>query len=204
MRLLGITGRAKSGKDTVGEYLQKAHQYKQYAFADPIKKAAHEMFGIPLEAFYDQSLKEIIIPEWGFTPRKILQLLGTEAGREIFDNDMWVKRGEIEWNNLKKEYSNIITTQEITLHTKMAFEAPIRIPSGLVITDIRFENEAAMIRRRGGKVLHMYRDDLEEIETHVSEAGIKMHDDDYIIDNNGSLADLVNIVDNMIEILQYD
>jgi hypothetical protein len=171
LKLIGMTGKARSGKDTAAEYLKNRHRFHTYAFADPLKKAAAEMFGIPLDMFYDQSVKEKIIPEWGFSPRQIAQLLGTEGGRKLFREDIWVKRAELEWKTFQRctnpEYMN-----------------------GMIITDLRFENESKMVRDLGGYVIHIHRKDAVKVNEHESENGVEVFVGDYVIDNNGSFDDL--------------
>lgn len=178
-KLFGLAGLARTGKDTIGNYMGGIHNFHSYAFADPIKKAAHEMFGIPLEYFYDTSNidREIIIPEWGYSPRQITQMLGTEGGRDLFRKDIWVKRGEIEWQN---------------------FCDGDPIQYGMVFTDVRFENEAKMIRENGGIILHVFRDNASKINSHISEAGIKVGEEDKTIYNNGTIQQLCDIIDSII------
>lgn len=172
MQLVGLTGRAKSGKDTVGEYLKNAYGFEAYAYADPLKRAASEMFGIPLDDFYNQSVKEVPNKFWDMTPRYILQILGTEGGRDLFRKDIWTKRAEMEIRNQCDKQA-----------------------TGLVITDVRFENEAKQIRESGGKVVHIYRPDAEDVEAHSSESGVKISNEDAIINNSGTLQDLYTSVD---------
>jgi len=169
-KLIGLAGKARSGKDTVGEYLRDEYDYTLYAFADPIKQAASKMFGIPLKDFYEGD-REKVIPFWGFSPREILQKLGTEAGRDVFRKDIWLLRGMQEWDN----FSDGV---------------------GLIITDVRFENEATMIREKGGQVVHIIRDDATQVSEHVSESGVAIEENDIVIYNNDSLNDLyINVSD---------
>lgn len=180
-KLFGIAGLARTGKDTIAGHMKRVWNYHTYAFADPIKKAAHEMFGIPLNYFYDDSTKEDLIPEWGFSPRQITQILGTEGGRELFRPDIWTKRGEIEWNNFRQENKN---------------------KSGMVFTDVRFENEAEMIRGLGGTIIHVIRDNAVGVNSHKSEDGIHVDIyNDVQIFNNSTIEDLIKRVDRIITTL---
>ena len=177
MQLIGLTGLAKSGKDTVGDYLKKDYMFQSYAFADPLKRSASEMFGIPLEDFYDQSKKEIVNKDWGYTPRNILQILGTEGARELFRKDIWTRRAELEIRRMCDEHCH-----------------------GVVVTDVRFENEATMIRESGGVVVHIQRD-VVAVESHKSENGVNVHGSDIVIDNNKTIEDLFTKVDGMMLVL---
>jgi Deoxynucleotide monophosphate kinase len=191
VKLLGIAGKARSGKDTIGEYMRDEYDFKLYSFASPIKEAASKMFGIPLHVFYDgEHDREEVIPYWGFSPREILQKLGTECGRDVFRKDIWLKRGLHEWENFKNDY-------EIYMESKPS--SPTY--SGMIFTDVRFDNEADAIRERGGKIIHIIRDAAETVSEHTSEACIIMDSDDIVVYNNDSLEDLyINISDIMVNI----
>lgn len=189
MQLIGLSGAARSGKDTVGEFLETQFDFKRYAFADPLKRAAHEMFGIPLIEFYEGD-REIVNEFWGFSPREILQLIGTECGRQVFRNDIWVKRAEMEWNNHQQYVNNVLPE---TFGTVEGFR-------GMVITDVRFENEAKFIREMGGTVLHVERPGFVGevgVANHASEAGYSDDLKDHIVVNDGTLEQLYTKVENI-------
>ena len=178
LTLIGITGKARSGKDTVGNYIKGMHNFNTYAFADPIKKAASIMFGIPLDYFYDDEHKERIVSQWDLSPRQIMQTLGTEGGRDLFRQDIWVKRGEIEWAN---------------------FCANNQYRSGLIFTDVRFENEAEMIRLNGGHIIHIERENVTKVNEHISEQGITFNLKDIVIHNDKTKEDLFKRVDDIMK-----
>jgi Deoxynucleotide monophosphate kinase len=191
LKLLGIAGKARSGKDTIAEYMRDEYMYQLYAFASPIKEAASKMFGLPLHVFYDgEHDREEVIPYWGFSPREILQKLGTECGRDVFGKDIWLKRGIQEWENLKKYHEEYMKTNPQKHYY-----------SGMIFTDVRFDNEADAIREHGGKIIHVLRDNTESVSEHTSEAGINMNSNDIVVYNNDSLEDLyINISDIMVNI----
>ena len=137
----------------------------KYSFADPLKQACAAMFGIPLEDFYDDDKKEIVNEFWGFSPRQMAQLLGTEGGRQLFRNDIWIKRAEIFVNNLAPSCK-------------------------VVIPDVRFENEAEFVRNNGGFIIHVKRQGVKPVSSHSSENGIWVEENDIMIENNGSLKEL--------------
>ena len=58
MRIIGLVGAYKSGKDTVGQYIVDNYNGTRYAFADKLKKVCSDVFGIPLENFNDPALKD--------------------------------------------------------------------------------------------------------------------------------------------------
>ena len=168
--LIGISGKAGAGKDTLGKYLCDEYRCMHYYFAKPLKEGAKIMFGLSDEQIEN---KEKVIEPWGISPRKIYQLLGTEVGRGI-DVNVWVKNAEMF----------------------------VRSVAGftVVITDVRFDNEAFWIRNRGGVVINIVRDQDDIVEKrHSSEGGLKPDNIDLTIHNNGSIEDLCNEVTYMIQ-----
>lgn len=178
INLIGVTGKIGAGKDTVALHLAQ-YGYQQYAFADPLKEAAAQMFGIPVWEFYDRELKEQIHPFWKITRREILQKFGTECARHVFYDDFWIRRASMHINTI----------------TDVKEDPTSLVPLNMIITDVRFENEGDWIRKRGGMVVHVMRPDTDGISvsenydssTHASEMGLAPRPEDIIIDNTGSL-----------------
>ncbi len=167
--VIGIHGPLNGGKDTIANYLQYVfeHRFERYAFALPLKEACRAMFGFTKEQLEDRVLKETIDPFWNFAPRRAMQLLGTEYGRNMLRDDLWIKRAELEVEkNLKNGH-------------------------GTIITDVRFENEAGWVRSRSDAILiyievpGLVRD---ERYNHASEAGISRAPTDIIVINDKSLG----------------
>lgn len=172
IKLIGLAGPARSGKDTAGHYLKQRLGIETYALASPIKVTINEFFGWD-ERHSDGELKEVVDPVWGCSPRKAYQLFGTEFGRSIRP-DLWLHMAKVRFNEL----------------------------GGLIVTDIRFENEAQWIRQAGGTIIHVQRDDCESILSHASEAGIEVHPDDWVAPNNGSHNDLYDILEEILSLLR--
>lgn len=153
--LIGIHGPLNGGKDTVANYIQAIfpEKFGRYAFASPIKQATTVMFGFSQAQLEDRVQKEAIDPFWGFTPRKAMQLLGTEYGRQMLNDRVWIMRAELEH---KKNTS---------------------ADRGTIITDVRFENEAEWIRSQPNSMLiYLKVPGLERDEkyNHASESGINL------------------------------
>jgi hypothetical protein len=161
--IIGFAGKATSGKDTAGTYFIDNYQFLHYYFAKPLKEGAKIMFGLTDEQVLN---KEKIIEPWGKSPRQIYQLLGTEVGRGI-DTNVWVKNAQMFIKNA--------------------------CGRSVVITDVRFSNEALWIREQGGVVVYIERDQptIEEFG-HSSENGLVDDDIDIYIDNDGTIEDLHN------------
>jgi len=180
MRLIGIAGAAGSGKDTIAERLAVAHGYVRYGFADPIKQACKIAFGLTDADLNDRARKEAPNERlMGKSPRQIMQWFGTELGRNMIHSDIWIHRAQHEWDELVRDALVIMAT-------------------GMVIPDVRFENEAEFIRRNGGQVWHVLRAHTQSVHEHISESGVDTHETDIVFLNDGTIADLRRSVDRAV------
>lgn len=166
--MIGISGKARSGKDTTAQILVESAPdiFETYSFAKPIKVVCAMLFNWNEDHLYGD-LKEVVDPVWGITPRYAKQTLGTDWGRNLINRDIWIKYAE--------EYSK---------------RYPDKV---LVVTDVRFENEADFIRNSGGTIVHIKRQELDQINgvaNHESEAGVATKLSDIVITNDGTLEEL--------------
>ena len=83
--LIGLTGPAGVGKDTVGSFLALLN-YRRYAFAGPLKEA---LAAVGIHEPADRLLKEELLPGRSYSFRKAAQTLGTEWARNL-DPDFWM------------------------------------------------------------------------------------------------------------------
>jgi hypothetical protein len=164
-RLIGLHGAARSGKDTVGQMLADSFNVGRISFAEPIRNALRGMLGLTDEHFHG-SLKEVVIPWLGKSPRQLMQTLGTEWGRGLINPDIWLLLAQRSVDDYQEQGRSV------------------------VITDVRFENEADLIRAMGGQVWHIHRPNVQQVAAHASESGIAFLTGDRRIDNNSSLEDL--------------
>lgn len=161
--VIGISGKARVGKDTAAQFLIAHTGGYRYSFADPIRRMLAAGLGIDMGDPYWQANKEEVIPALGRSPRYLMQTLGTEWGRDLIAQDLWV----------------ILAKQTL-----------LRLGPGMVIPDVRFETEAAWIRSIGGRILHLTRPNASPVEAHSSEAGIITDGNDIQVVNSGSLEEL--------------
>lgn len=177
--LLGLAGSMGSGKTTVADHFAREHGFHgPLNFADPLKDALCAMLGVDRDAL--EVLKRSNDPVFaGRSVRYALQTLGTEWGRQNIAPDVWLRL-------MDRHLGQIESWQPC--------------PAGMVIADIRFENEADFIRARGGIVIHVRRDlqDDEQASTHISEFPVAIHEDDFTLRNDGSLQDLYRAADNLV------
>lgn len=168
MRLIGIAGPARSGKDTVAEIL-RAERWVTIAIADPLKAMMRAGLGSDI---YDGDKEQPI--EWlGISPRELDQTLGTEWGRNMINRGLWI----------------MLTERRIQGMAQVAGEE-----LNIALTDVRFENEAEWIRAHGGAIWHLVRGDRPSVRAHSSEAGIGMEPEDQVIYNDGTIDDLIYAV----------
>ena len=173
--LIGITGKAGSGKDTVGDAIQADFgvQVNRHSFAEPLKEMLAELLQVPFEMLDGKTEKsrewrEKPLRKLGKSPRELLLTLGTEWGRDMVHEDLWVI---------------------------MAGQRFDRLETGAYFTDVRFPNEAEWIKARGGVVIELRKLDAADFSTaavgHASEAGVPHYCVDAVVSaRHGDLLDL--------------
>ena len=123
------------------------------------------------------------------TPRKLLQILGTECGRQIIHPNIWV-------NALFADY---VQVADLQLKGRKGNLMHNKNQSNWIITDVRFPNEAQAIKDRGGILIRINRDNgtrAIDVNAHLSETALDDYDGfDYVIDNDSdSVRDLIDKV----------
>ncbi|ARU23029.1 membrane protein [Ralstonia solanacearum] len=179
--LIGLAGPAGVGKDTAAGYLRAAHSFRQIAFADPIRAMLLAAFPTLERRDFEHGRKEEILPDLNKSPRQLMQLLGTEWGRNLVHPEIWVRLAE-----------DTVVAEHVTLGR------------ALVVSDVRAENEAAMIRKYRGVVAHMHRKAAPRVSAHSSEAGISVQPGDHVIHNDDRPEALFEALDALIESLQFE
>lgn len=167
---IGLVGYSQSGKDTVADILVKNYGYTRVAFADKIREF---LYGLnPMVACsptgYLQDLVNLV--GWDAAKqepqvRRLLQDLGNSA-RKTIDENVWVTLA----------LGNIDVNQRV------------------VITDVRFENEAMMIKLMGGQLWRVKRVGVGPVNDHVSESELEGYKVDQIFVNNGTIEDLEALI----------
>lgn len=199
--LITLTGPAGAGKDTVADILQSHLGFSRLAFADALRAEICAAFSLEPVYLSARSTKEQPMPALALrrcrdnafiarvaslhgvtgmrddfltaprSPRQILQWWGTEYRREQ-DPDYWIN--------------------QVDLHLGAGqFDLVRRI----VVTDTRFDNEAAMLRAHGGIVWAITRPGHEVAPgAHVSETDGERFAPDVTIANTGTIDDLRELV----------
>ncbi len=95
--MIGLAAKARSGKDTVAAMLLEHPEVAAYALADPLKEGCQALFGLTDQETWSDEAKELIIPDWGMSPRQMFQRAGTEWLRDHTANH-WLMRAERQLN----------------------------------------------------------------------------------------------------------
>jgi len=161
--LIGLAGRAGSGKDTVGAILRMNHGFTLVSFAYPIKEMICGLLGVPMSQWEDREWREKKLPIFDRSPRYLAQTIGTEWGRNCVSPDLWLNLALVNVEDFGR----------------------------LAITDVRFDNEAKQIQWLGGVIIQVNRlaSDGADIG-HDSEVGIKDISDVIVLNNYGTVIDL--------------
>lgn len=178
-----MMGYAMVGKDTVGNYLVEDHGFVRYAFADNVRACALAVDPIIVpsanlaENNGHNRLSDVVanlgwdeakkLPE----VRRTLQRVGTEMGRRTIDDLLWV---------------NLLFKQ---IHDEGA--------KNVVITDLRFRNEANAVHTHHGLVVRITRPGYEPVNAHISETDA-IGEEDILVDNNRDLAQLRKYTDDLL------
>jgi hypothetical protein len=166
MKIIGLTGKAGVGKDTVADYLVKNHGFRKYSLAGPLKEML-KVIGVECD---NRETKELPHPIFGVFPRRMAQTLGTEWMRNCVAADGWLRLAD----------QFIADFRTFSADDKNAPEV-----QGIVFSDVRFENEAEFIRPRG-TLVHVMRN-TEAVAAHSSEAGVEFKDCDRCLLNDKTI-----------------
>lgn len=198
MILIGLAGRARSGKDTVADYLELAYGFKKFSFSDALYEEVSEAFQVNVEFLQSAATKEamtrlleidrsldagfyITMKRLGWeslaarSPREILQAWGTEY-RRAQDPDYWVKQA----NSWVRAYKG--------LHPTVM----------LVNTSVRYPNEAEWVGKNGGKVWSLIRPQAHMVTPHSSEATLHQDLINRYIRNDSDFSGLYRVVDRAV------
>lgn len=173
MRVIGVAGYARAGKDEVGKALAR-RGYAVTRFADELKKEVVARFPRTLraaaiaEGYPDADLDALVREIKPPITRAILQEYGTEV-RRADDPDYWVKK----WRALV-----------------------LALGSPACAVDVRFPNEADAVRSVGGWVVRVVRPGVGPLNDHPSER--QDFPVDALIDNCGTLEDLDSAVGRLV------
>lgn len=181
-RLIGLAGAKESGKDEVADHLVRSHGWAKKFFSAPLlehMKILDPLIQLdhPVHVYSVRTVLPLskILKYESYTEakrhrefRRLLQVYGTDIIRHKIGEDYWVRAMEEE---IRSGWS---------------------AGRDVVVTGVRFNNEADMIRRLGGTVLEVIRPGYGGVDPHVSEQGVQA---DTTIRNDGTLNDLYAVAE---------
>jgi dephospho-CoA kinase len=189
---IAFIGKMRSGKDTAAARLIEVHDYQRLAFADPVRELA-----LKLDPWITYANDD---GDW---------LNGISAIRlsELVDR--------VGWDRAKDEHPEVRRTLQHAGQGVRDLDPSFWIfellrkyraakPDPVVITDVRYRNEARTLRKRGFKLVRIVRPlargevsarHLDPAKQHASETELDDYPCDVVISNSGSLADLHAAVD---------
>lgn len=182
MQIIGLSGYARAGKDEAARILVEEYNFTQVAFADKLREVLYALNPIvSMEHNLDDELwvyhvQDVINnygwggykeTKYGAEIRRLLQRLGTEAGRQTLWDSIWIDAALAGHDDDAK----------------------------IVISDARFFNEFDAIKERGGKVWRIERPGVGPTNDHPSETEApKYQHFDGFLNNDGTLEDYRNKV----------
>ena len=178
---IGLLGYARSGKDTVADYLVETHGFTKIAFADVMREALVRLDPwITVNELQHVSLSQALrfltweeLKEQSPDVRPLLQRFGTEMGRKTFGEDFWV---------------NLAINRAEAAGTKVVF------------SDVRFLNEASAIAKQFGDLWKITRPGVGPANDHVSETeALSFSGIHYELVNDGTIDQLHRAVDSTLE-----
>lgn len=210
--IIAFIGRSRHGKDTAADILELKYNFIRRAFATILKEICRLLFDFSEDQLYGKS-KDLIDERWNFSPRKTFQFIGTDLIRKYMyklnpdiGEKFWVIRLEMYLRKIQRENPE----------------------QNIVIPDVRFQNEADMIKNSGGYLIKVVRPSLIKPnnniwfvniikkflpqfvksylgihEDHVSESNIdNMYGFDYTIVNDGTINELHKKVEDIMRIIK--
>lgn len=179
-QIVAAVGYARSGKDEFAKIAVEEFGFTRFAFADKLRECLYALnpWVLDNEGSSPRALCEVIDKfgwdnykgsPWSGNIRELLQRFGTEVGRDLLAQDIWLKE-------LDKVDADRI-----------------------VITDTRFPNELDYVKDRGARIVRINREGYGPINDHISEVAIDDYLPDEIIHNHGTLEQYQTYVRNLLE-----
>ncbi|WP_432118491.1 hypothetical protein [Streptomyces sp. bgisy032] len=184
MRDIALTGLARAGKDSVAARLVEAHGYVRVAFADPLKEAALKADPLIPHMAGDRQLTTRL--------SEVVRIVGWERAKDDLP----------EVRRFLQHYGQTVREMDPQFWIRAAF-AEIRRARAtghpVVVTDVRYVNEADALLAAGFAVVRVQRPGLDPGQ-HVSEREMLDYPADTTVVNDGSLEDLADRADSLVRL----
>jgi hypothetical protein len=168
-RIIGLAGYARSGKDTVGEIINRLYGHQVLSFSDILREFLYAQ-DLHIPTFRGSARLNDLVDDLGWEEarnqypyiRTLQQKTGAEAGRGVVAQDVWVN----------------------------AWAERVRSGGLWVSPSVRYPNEGEVISYQGGVVLQVRRPGVGPVNDHISDRALDGHTFDAVILNDGTLTDL--------------
>lgn len=198
-QLIGISGKAGAGKDTLGYFLKEkiGQNARIDKFANLLKKVAGDMLNVPPSAFESTEFKKRLLPAE----------LQVSTMRKTLDENtkpMWTKMTSVHDHRwfLQQMGTEVAKTIHPDFWVWAYFNTAYDPSKTIILTDVRFPNEADQIKERGGIVIRVNNDRVKPMylydTPHISETALDNYDFNSVIQNNTTLADLGTLASALI------
>lgn len=176
MILIGIAGPAQSGKSTLSGEFRRLVEFRGQRYAEkPFAGPLKRMLAsIGVNTLDLSKNVPVAFLDGSITPRIMMQTLGTEWGRSLLPS-LWLRV----WQHELDESAHVV-----------------------VVPDVRFDNEAELIRELGGTIIHIRRKptaDMLAVPAHASEAGITSVKGDIIFRNDRGIEKMAALAANILD-----
>ncbi len=156
--IIGLCGAAGSGKSEAAKYLVEHHGFTELAFATPLKKACAALFDLDISKFNDPEQKQVMDPRWKVTPRIIMQAVGSMIRDHMPD---------------AIPHLNLTEDKRFFAHLFEIYMQDASEDARIVVSDVRFEDEAQAILNVGGQLYCVDNPSIDSTDTHESEQFFK-------------------------------
>lgn len=176
MILIGIAGPAQCGKSTLAGEFRRLVEFRGQKYAEkPFAGPLKRMLAsIGVDTSDIAKNAPVAFLGGSVTPRIMMQTLGTEWGRSLLP-DLWLRV----WQHELDDRANCVC-----------------------VPDVRFDNEAELIRSLGGTIIHIQRKptaDMRAVPAHASEAGIARVKGDIIFRNDRGIEKMAQLAASILD-----
>jgi hypothetical protein len=174
--IISLSGKKRSGKTTVANHLISKYGFLEVSWAYPLKEIiGKQLFGLTDDHLYGpDEIREETITEWGMSPRRILQVVGTDLFRTSICDDFWVRAGlKVIRKHLSEGNLDIVVSD-----SRFPNEADaLKELGGITVQVRKIKKESKAMVVQGGKVLAKTTDTSQ----HPSEKAMDDYEFDYIL-----------------------
>ncbi|QNO12686.1 deoxynucleoside monophosphate kinase [Arthrobacter phage Snek] len=182
--IVGMIGKKRVGKDTFASVLVEKYGYTKVAFADPLREAAYALN--PIVGTFPLTVDGVMrVQEWRYAD--VIDAIGYEAAKDYVP----------EVRKVLQKLGQAIRAQDRDYWLRAGITKAVEVGGPVVITDVRFPNEADAIRNAGGYLVRVTRDLPDDGDRDISETALDDYLENVRISNNGSREDFEFLAESL-------